>query len=323
MIYVKENGVLKPKASNRNTLVDVASDEYNSSNVYSSGDYCIYNNTFYQCTTDNTTGEWDSSKWQSTQIATEIVELNKYVYHATRRTRRNITNDLANLPAAVAEQDLAKYGYAIGDCFTGSSRTLTAEISNSATTQSKTVNITYVLADLNHERGTHSYTITREHIAILVIPHITRQWHSGDASTVGYNGSKLHTWLKGELLTAVKADITALFGDWSKHLIANTKLLTTALANWAWQESQYIVAPSEVEVYGSVVWGANAYQTGQQAKKLALFDKYKWTEIFGNEYIWLKDMQAASVACNANLAGYAHHYGVAATYYAAALIEFY
>ena len=39
----------------------------------------------------------------------------------TRRTRRNITSDLANLTTAIAEQNLAKYGYAIGDYFVGAS----------------------------------------------------------------------------------------------------------------------------------------------------------------------------------------------------------
>src|SRR5574344_1568438 len=39
----------------------------------------------------------------------------------TRRTRRNITSDLANLTTAIAEQNLEKYGYAIGDYFVGAS----------------------------------------------------------------------------------------------------------------------------------------------------------------------------------------------------------
>ena len=37
----------------------------------------------------------------------------------TRRKRRNITSNLTNLPTAIAEQDLAKYGYIIGDYFIG------------------------------------------------------------------------------------------------------------------------------------------------------------------------------------------------------------
>ena len=39
----------------------------------------------------------------------------------SRRTRRNITSDLTNLPTAITEQDLAKYGYSIGDYFVGAS----------------------------------------------------------------------------------------------------------------------------------------------------------------------------------------------------------
>ena len=39
----------------------------------------------------------------------------------TDRNRRNITNDLVNLPTAIAEQNLEKYGYKIGGYFEGPS----------------------------------------------------------------------------------------------------------------------------------------------------------------------------------------------------------
>ena len=54
-------------------------------------------------------------------------------YNLNRRTRRDITNDLANLPTAVAEQNLAKYGYTIGDYFTGSSHSMTQETYSNGT----------------------------------------------------------------------------------------------------------------------------------------------------------------------------------------------
>ena len=249
-------------------------------------------------------------------------------YNLNRRTRRDITNDLANLPTAVAEQNLAKYGYTIGDYFTGSSHSMTQETYSNGTVTTSTVSVkfTYHLADMNHEKGTVTpYAITQDHIALLVDTHVMRQWHSEDASTVGYNGSKLHTWLKGDVLNAIKQDMIALIGGSTglEHLLSNSKLLTTTLVNWAWQESQYIVAPSEIEVYGNTVWSANGYQTGQQAKKLEIFDKYKWTEILDREYVWLKDMQAESFACYVDYSGYANRGRVVYTAFAVGLINFY
>lgn len=43
-------------------------DEYDSSQTYNTGDYCIYENVLYVCNTDETTGTWDSTKWDATSI---------------------------------------------------------------------------------------------------------------------------------------------------------------------------------------------------------------------------------------------------------------
>ena len=37
---------------------------YVSAKTYNSGDYVIYNGKIYKCTTNNTTGDWDATKWQ-------------------------------------------------------------------------------------------------------------------------------------------------------------------------------------------------------------------------------------------------------------------
>ena len=61
-ITLKETGVLDP-----------IGDEFNSSLTYVVGDFCIYNNTLYKCTTAiDTAGEWDESKWEVTTVATEL-----------------------------------------------------------------------------------------------------------------------------------------------------------------------------------------------------------------------------------------------------------
>lgn len=237
------------------------------------------------------------------QIANAILSLSK-----SNRIRTDITSNLGNLPQAVAEQNLEKYGYKIGDYFTGAS------------------GYTYILADYNTFKGTLTpYCLTQNHLGIVVDTHQTSQWYSGDASNVGYNGSTLHTYLKGTVMDNIKADMIALFGGSTglEHLLPHSKLLTTALANWGWQANQYISALSEIQAIGSTVWSANGYQTGEAAKKLEIFNKYKWTEIFENRYPWLRNMQAASRACVLNDYGAAYYNSVTLADYVVGLINFY
>lgn len=246
-----------------------------------------------------------------TSLVAAINEGYKIWYNKNRRTRRNITSDLTNLPAAIAEQNLAKYGYSIGDYFTGAS------------------GYTYILADMNTFKGTATpYCITTPHCGIVVDTHQTSQWHTGSAASVGYYGSTLHSYLTGTVLDNIKSDITALFGAWNSHLLSHSKLLTTATANWDWKTDQYISALTCTQIDAGSQWTANGYQEGEASKSLELFRKYKWTEIFGGEYPWLRNISnhdnTASYACDASHYGnlYGHH-GVTFACYAVGLINFY
>ena len=227
-----------------------------------------------------------------------------------RRTRRDITSDLASLPTAVSEQNLEKYGYSIGDYFTGAS------------------GYTYVLADMNPFKGTVTpYCLTTNHIGIVVITHQTSQWHTGDASSVGYAGSVLHSYLTGTVLTNIKSDLTALFGSWNDHLLSHSKLLTNSLANWGWVTDQFISALTCTQIDAGSQWTANGYQEGEASKSLELFRKYKWTVIFGSEYPWLRNLSnysGGSYACGASGSGALDgSNGVTTAHYAVGLINFY
>ena len=260
----------------------------------------------------NTTHIGDLTQLDTTAKTSLVAAINEAVTligNEHRRTRRDITTDLDNLVTAVSEMDLAKYGYAIGDYFTGAS------------------GYTYILADKNTFKGTVTpYCIAGNHIGIVVDTHQTSQWHTGDASNVGYAGSSLHTYLTGTVLTNIKSDLTALFGDWSSHLISHSKLLTTALANWSWSTDQYIAALSCTQLDAGTQWVANGYQEGEASKSLELFRKYKWTEIFGSEYPWtrcLSNYSGGSYACDAADNGALDGNGsVARAYYAVGLINF-
>lgn len=236
-----------------------------------------------------------------------------------RRTR--LTDfDLSVLKQAVADQNLEKYGLKPGD--------------------QKTINgHTYVIAGLNPMKGTSApYRVTANHVGLIVIPHTTQAWNaSGNTYTgangrgAGYANSDLHYYLANTLLPLVQGDLG------SNNLIAHSKLLGNAVnqsgynrmggasgctSSWKWFAGQYISALSEVQVYGSVVWSSSGYDTGEACRQLDVFRHYNHTEIFGNEYPWLRDVVSASNAAFAYTYGNATSDAASAANCVAALILF-
>ena len=205
-----------------------------------------------------------------------------------RRTQRNITGDLANLATAVAEQDLAKYGYAIGDYFVGAS------------------GYYYYLADMDTFYGGYDQyaTVGTHHIGIVVNTFQERAWHSGDVANIGYNGSNLKTYIN--------------------DLISHQKLYTTAFANWAWQENQTISPLTEVQVFGTSIWSGNGYQQGEGSTQLEIFRKFAPYRILNarDKHVWLRSLVSSSDACIAGYTGCAGYASVAASYRVSGLILF-
>lgn len=225
-----------------------------------------------------------------------------------RRTRTNITNNLSNLSKAVAEQNLEKYGYSIGDYFIGAS------------------GYEYTLADMDTYYGGYNSkaVVSKHHIGILInTKQQSKYQESGNVTS--YASSTLYSFLTTTVLDEVKSDFTTLFGNWNNHLLAHG-LLNNAIGGWGtpnWIENNYIEALTEVQIYGSRVFGADGFQTGTGCKKLTVFDKFRYNQILGNIWIWLRSLLSASVACNADYDGIANNRSVSYSLWVAALILFY
>lgn len=226
----------------------------------------------------------------------------------TRRTRRNITSDLANLTTAIAEQDLAKYGYAIGDFFVGAS------------------GYYYYLADMNTNYGGYNNraVVNTNHCGIVVDTKSTCKWLS-EGTVTNYSSSTLHSFLTDTALPKIKSDIATLFGDWESHLLKRTEM-DNAIGGWGtnWEglKDCLICAMTEVQVYGARIFGADGYQTGTGSKALELFRKYRFNEIYGFVSIWLKNFISTSLVCAAGGNGIANHYAVSDSIRASGLILF-
>ena len=246
-------------------------------------------------------------------------ELTTKINALTRHTR--LTDfDLSVLKQAVADQNLEKYGLKVGDY--------------------KTINgHDYVIAGLNPMKGTSTpYRVAADHVGLIVIPHTTQAWNASGNTYTGANGrgagylnSDLHYYLKNTLLPLVNTDLGA------DNLIAHSKLLTNSVNqnginrngeatgcsnNWTWDSDCKICALSEVQVYGSIVWSSSGFDTGEACRQLDVFQKYSHTEIFGDEYPWLRDVVSASYAAYADNSGAASSHTASSARYVAALILF-
>lgn len=265
--------------------------------VSSDADYLKY---------DNTTSGLAATNAQSAidELNTLLDKLKNY----TRRTRKNITSDLSNLSKAAAEQDLEKYGYSIGDYFTGAS------------------GYVYHLADMNTYYGGYNNmaVVSTPHIGIVVDTKATSAWLSSGTAT-SYSASTLHSYLKDTALAKIKSDFATLFGD-SNHLISHTEL-DNGVGGWGttWTglANTQICALSEVQVYGSRIFGCDGFQSGTACKQLNIFNKFRYNEILGNKWWWLRSLCSSSIACVAIDSGYACTGGLSYTGSVVGLILFY
>ena len=59
------------------SVAGIEADKYKDTQTYAKGDYCIYNNTLYKCTTAIATPEeWTAGHWTATRIASELTSVN-------------------------------------------------------------------------------------------------------------------------------------------------------------------------------------------------------------------------------------------------------
>ena len=61
-------GNLQNEITNLRIALGIDQTTYDEEETYSKGDLVVYNYTIYECNTDNTTGTWDSTKWNIVPI---------------------------------------------------------------------------------------------------------------------------------------------------------------------------------------------------------------------------------------------------------------
>ena len=167
--------------------------------------------------------------------------------------------------------------------------------------------VTYRIAAFDYYYNCGDTNFTKHHVVIVPDTSLYKaQMNTSNVTTGGYTGSAMY---KSNLAQA-KTTIKAAFG--SAHVLTKRELLTNAVngntpSGWAWFDSD-VELMNEVQVYGSVAWGAhdgNGYNvaSGDGQFPLFMFDR---TKLHNREDYWLRDVSSATLFSLVRDTGYAN-----------------
>ena len=174
--------------------------------------------------------------------------------------------------------------------------------------------VTYRIAAFDYYYNCGDTNFTKHHVVIVPDTSLYKaQMNTSNVTTGGYTGSAMY---KSNLAQA-KTTIKAAFG--SAHVLTKRELLTNAVngntpSGWAWFDSD-VELMNEVQVYGSVAWGAhdgNGYNvaSGDGQFPLFMFDR---TKLHNREDYWLRDVASATAFSIVSYGGRASDSGSAST----------
>lgn len=164
--------------------------------------------------------------------------------------------------------------------------------------------VTYRIAAFDYYYNCGDTNFTKHHAVIVPDTSLYKaQMNTSNVTTGGYTGSAMY---KSNLAQA-KTTIKAAFG--SAHVLTKRELLTNAVngntpSGWAWFDSD-VELMNEVQVYGSVAWGAhdgNGYNvaSGDGQFPLFMFDR---TKLHNREDYWLRDVSSATYFSYVGISG--------------------
>ena len=155
--------------------------------------------------------------------------------------------------------------------------------------------VTYRIAAFDYYYNCGDTNFTKHHVVIVPDTSLYKaQMNTSNVTIGGYTGSAMY---KSNLAQA-KTTIKAAFG--SAHVLTKRELLINAVngntpSGWAWFDSD-VELMNEVQVYGSVAWGAhdgNGYNvaSGDGQFPLFMFDR---TKLHNREDYWLRDVSSVT-----------------------------
>lgn len=237
--------------------------------AYAIGDLLVYNDILYKVTAAIARGDTiiDGTNVEETTIANELANVTpqeSLKVQTIGRQPKDITDMLDDLSDAIAEQDLEKYGYVIGDWFIGDS------------------GYYYYLADMDPFYAnddffgyySHGSKINIHHIGVVVRPpSLTTKYHDtdNDGTFAGYSTSTYHNLLTTTVLDNIKDDYDNLFND--ANLATNQGSSSVAIRAYAkgdllkYNDILYKVTAA-IAQGGTITVGTNVAQTAVWSEHL-------------------------------------------------------
>lgn len=174
--------------------------------------------------------------------------------------------------------------------------------------------VIYRIAAFDYYYNCGDTNFTKHHVVLVPDTSLYKaQMNTSNVTTGGYTGSAMY---KSNLAQA-KTTIKAAFG--SAHVLTKRELLTNAVngntpSGWAWFDSD-VELMNEVQVYGSVAWGAhdgNGYNvaSGDGQFPLFMFDR---TKLHNREDYWLRDVSSATYFSIVYSGGHANNFGASSS----------
>lgn len=175
--------------------------------------------------------------------------------------------------------------------------------------------------------------LTKPHIDLVPDRNFGDCQPMNDSSdtTGGYKNSKMNKTIIGAPATAGNPNGTIneqLYNIFGSHLQTYRELVSSAMdparynrfgqatgasSSWEWIEVQAILM-SEIEVYGSVVWGSSGYDIGTAKNQLPIF-RLNTADLINSEYYWLRDVASAEHFCAVHNYGLAYYDGADSEYF--------
>lgn len=176
-------------------------------------------------------------------------------------------------------------------------------------------------------------TLTKPHLDLIPDRNFGDCQPMNDSATTvgGYKNCKMNKTIIGAPATSGKTNGTIneqLFNIFGSHLQTYRELVSSAMdparynrfgqatgasSSWEWIEVQAILM-SEIEVYGSVVWGSSGYDIGTAKNQLPIF-RLNTADLINSEYYWLRDVASAESFCYVGNYGNADYVNADGEYY--------
>lgn len=164
------------------------------------------------------------------------------------------------------------------------------------------------------------------------IQHFGRaRMNPNNVTTGGYGGSEMNTEIIGPVVsaTATGSNLSInqqLYNEFGSHLKTTRELLSNSVNTegynrfgnaggcsngWNWYSCQAVLM-SEIECYGSVIWGSSGRDIGTANHQLPLFFFNNMAKNNRTSYYWLKDVASSIYFCRAHNDGHSGYYHASA-----------